>query len=176
MNIVGERIILRAIEEQDNEILLELINDPKTERMIGGYSYPISYKHQKDWFQSLNEKNVLRCMITDKNQPDISIGTVILSDIDMKNGTAEIHIKLTRNVRGKGYGTDAVNTMIKYAFDELRLNCIYSIIMEYNTASLKLFEKCGFQLEGRLRSRVYKNGHYADVYSYSKLCDGSSDS
>ena len=38
MNIVGERIILRAIEEQDNEILLELINDPKTERMIGGYS------------------------------------------------------------------------------------------------------------------------------------------
>ena len=46
------------------------------------------------------------------------IGTIILSNIDMKNGTAEVHVKLAvANNRGKGYGTDAVNTIVKYAFE-----------------------------------------------------------
>ena len=31
MNIIGNKVILRAIEEWDNEILKQLVNDPETE-------------------------------------------------------------------------------------------------------------------------------------------------
>ena len=98
------------------------------------------------------------------------IGTIILSNIDMKNGTAEVHVKLAvANNRGKGYGTDAVNTIVKYAFNEMRLNCIYAEILEYNQPSIKLFEKCGFKKEGTLCSRIYKGGKYINLMSFSKV-------
>lgn len=71
------------------------------------------------------------------------------------------------NVRGKGYGTDAVKTMVKYAFDELRLHCVYANIISYNDVSVRLFERCGFQREGVLRDRIYKGGRYVDELSYS---------
>jgi RimJ/RimL family protein N-acetyltransferase len=71
--------------------------------------------------------------------------------------------------RGKGYGTDAVNTMVQYAFKELRLNCICANILSYNEASVKLFERCGFKREGVLRQRVFKKGHFVDMLAYSKV-------
>ena len=42
MIIYGEKIKLRAIESEDNAILLEMMNDPDIEMMVGGYSWPSS--------------------------------------------------------------------------------------------------------------------------------------
>lgn len=168
MNIVGENIVLRALEEQDNAMLLSLINDPETEYMIGGASYPVSAEDQAQWFASLKERpDVLRCAIACKDDPKNAIGTAILTDIDMKNAVAQIHVKMA--VRGKGYGSDAVRALVRYAFEELRLHCIYATILTHNVPSQKLFEKCGFRQEGLLRGRVYKKGGYIDQYVYSVL-------
>lgn len=168
MLILGEKIILRAVEESDNRMLLSLINDPETEVMLGGSSWPVSETEQLRWFeeQEIN-RDVLRCTVA-LIQDNSAVGTVILSDIDQKNGTAQIHIKMSKNDgRGKGYGTDAVRTMVKYAFCELRLNCIYANILSYNSVSMHVFEKCGFSKDGLLRQRVFKNGQYLDIFAYS---------
>lgn len=172
MLINGEKIVLRAIEREDNVVLLALINDPETEMMLGGSSWPVSEREQIQWYEQLEKnRNILRGIVALKDDSK-AIGTVILSDIDHKNGTAQIHIKMTAGeARGKGYGTDAVKTLVGYAFRELRLNCIYAEILSYNTPSVKLFEKCGFQKDGVLRARVYKNGQFVNVYSYSVLKD-----
>lgn len=170
MNILGERVLLRAIEKEDNALLLRLINDPATERMLGGSSFPVSSEAQASWTErQKNVPNTLRCIVALHDQPEIGLGTVILSDIDQKNGTAQIHLKLDEPARGKGYGTDAVHTLTAYAFNELRLQCLYANIISYNTASERLFKKCGYRLDGVLRSRVFKNGVYADLKSYSRL-------
>ena len=47
MNIYGERIVLRAITEEDAQLLLQMMNDPDTERMLGGASFPVSLSAQK---------------------------------------------------------------------------------------------------------------------------------
>lgn len=170
MNIYGERVLLRAIEKEDNALLLRLINDPDTERMLGGSSFPVSSRAQEIWTeQQKSAVNTLRCIITLREQPEIGLGTVILSNIDQKNGTAQIHLKLDEAARGKGYGTDAVNALTAYAFDELRLQCLFADIVAYNLASEALFKKCGYRLDGVLRSRVFKNGDYVDLKSYSRL-------
>ena len=98
-----------------------------------------------------------------------AIGTVILSDIDYKNGNAEVHIKLIKDCQGKGYGTDIVKAIVKYSFEELRLHCIYSHINEYNVASKAMFEKCGFEKDGIIRDRIFKKGRYHNVFLYSIL-------
>ncbi len=162
--------MLRAVEEKDNSMLLSLINDPETEMMLGGSSWPVSEIEQLKWFEEQErKKDVLRCIIALKNDGK-ALGTIILSDIDQKNGTAQVHIKLSKDGgRGKGYGTDAVKSLIRYSFCELRLNCIYAYILSYNTASVRLFEKCGFSIDGVLREREFKNGQYVDLYAYSIL-------
>lgn len=166
MNIKGEKIILRAIEPKDNPMLLEIINDDATEYMLGGFSFPVSQKNQEEWTNGLkNDQNTLRCTIEHDGN---AVGVVMLTNIDYKNGNAEVHIKLAvGNVRGKGYGTDSLITIVRYAFEELRLKCIYARVNYHNKASQNLFIKCGFEKEGTLRSRLFKKGRYIDVISFS---------
>lgn len=169
MNIIGEKVKLRAIELSDKEVLLDIINDGETEHLLGGWSFPVSELAQEEWIRNLKPNiHILRCMAIDKEENRV-IGTVILSDIDYKNGTAEIHIKLSTNSQGKGYGTEMIKVILKYVFEELRLHCIYAHINEYNVASQKVFERCGFEKEGVMRDRIFKSGNYHSVFSYSIL-------
>lgn len=170
MNIQGRNVVLRAISMKDANLLMELINDAETEKMLGGSSFPVSLEGQEKWISAQTGRiDVLRCIVALKENEE-GIGTVILSDIDTKNGVAQVHIKMDKQRgRGKGYGSDALNTIVNYAFGEMRLNCIYADVLEYNTVSQKLFEKCGFHRDGVLRSRVFKGGRYINVVSYSRL-------
>lgn len=171
MNIIGNKVFLRALESRDNAMLLELVNDPDTERMLGGFAFPVSFENQEKWLSSQeNSRNILRCAVVPCDNGVDAVGTVILSDIDYRNGTAQVHIKMSReHGRGKGYGTDAIRAIVGYAFKELRLNCIYADVLEYNEPSRRLFKKCGFKQDGVLRHRVYKNGEYRNIVSFSML-------
>lgn len=168
MILHGTHVTLRAIELEDADLLREMINDPNMEAFVVGYSFPISKFQQSEWIKNIgSKKNEFRAII-DVN--GTAIGTVMLTDIDFKNGTAEIHIKIaaTQN-RGCGYGKDVVNCLTDYAFDDLRLNCVYCSIREDNIASQKLFESCGYVYEGTLRNRMFKSGQQYNLKSYSKI-------
>ncbi len=170
MIIKYEDIILRAIEVEDLELIREMINDPEIEHMTGGGGLPVSKYQQENWFKSLeNRNNEVRLMI--ETEDCGTIGMVMLTDIDYKNSTAQFHSKIatSKNIRGKGYGTKATNALVEYAFNQLNLNCIYSHIIEYNIASQRVKEKCGFKKDGVLRKRVYKDGKYHDIVVWSIL-------
>lgn len=169
MNLIGERIILRAIELADKEILLELINDETIERNLYGWSFPVSDLHQETWIRALKpDDKILRCMIVRKEDHQ-AVGTVILTGIDYKNGNAEVNIKLSKNGSGNGYAGEALGILLRYAFQELRLHCIYARVIDNNKSSPKSLEKYGFKKEGILRNRVYKEGNYHDLLCYSLL-------
>lgn len=171
MNIIGERITLRAIELDDNELLKNIMNDANTEHELGGWSFPISSLIQEEWIKSQSKtqgNGILRSIICDNDNLN-AMGTLILSDIDYKNGNAEVHIKLVSDARGKGYGSSALRTIVDYAFSELRLNCLYAHINAYNEKSQILFQNVGFVKEGTLRNRIFKAGKFHDVLVFSIL-------
>ena len=58
MNIFGTKVVLRAFEESDNNMLLEMINDPETEVNLGGASLPVSSVHQRKWFENLRSGDI----------------------------------------------------------------------------------------------------------------------
>lgn len=170
MNIIREDIILRAIEQDDMQLLKELINDPEVEKMVVGWSFPVSTNQQINWINNLsNDRHNVRFIIDMNNVG--AVGVVSLTRIDFKNGTATINIKLKKEdrIRNKGIGYKAIAMLIDYAFNQLNLNCLVANILNFNTASQKLFEKSGFELEGTLRKRVFKNGAYQDLLSYSLI-------
>ena len=167
MDIMGKRVVLRAIEEQDKEMLLDLIQDPDITKVTVGYPQPVSYDHQIHRFRALSDSpDGLRRIIADKENPAAGLGVIILSNMDLKNKAAEIYIKLIRAARQKRYGQDAVNTLVAYVFCEFRLNCIYSHILEDNKISCRLFESCGFKRGSIQKSRELENGTYRNVCVY----------
>ena len=167
MEIRGNKVILRTMEEQDQEMLLGLIQDQEITRVTGGYSSPSSYEPQIQWPCSWEDSaDSLRSIIADKENPEIGLGIILLSHVDPQNGIAELSIKLGKSVRGMGYGQDAVNIMVSYGFRELGLNSICSHILESNTASRRLFEKCGFRQNGLQKGRTGQEGHCRSVCVY----------
>jgi RimJ/RimL family protein N-acetyltransferase len=164
MNIKGKFVTLRAIEEEDLELLREMINDEKIEKMIGGASFPISTYQQKEWYKSIiTDNNNIRLMIETKE--DGAVGFVNIVDIDWKNRSAFHGIKIAnKKFHSKGIGTDAVMAVMNYAFKELQLNRLDGAIIEYNVASTKLYcEKCGWVVEGVRRNSIFKNGKYHNL-------------
>jgi len=161
MNLKGKVVTLRAIEERDQELLLNMINDPEIERMVGGYSFPISFKQQTDWFiKTTNDGNNIRLII--ETEADGAIGFANIINIDWKNRTAFHGIKIAnQQFRAKGIGTDTVMTIMKYCFEELNLNRLDGSIIEYNLPSQKLYlDKCGWKTEGIKRQSVFKNDSF----------------
>ena len=173
MNIQREHIVLRAIEPKDKEMLLEIINDAGTEYLLGGWALPVSSIQQEEWIKNYrnDEKNIR--LIIEEKECGKPLGMVMLTNIDYKNGHAEIHIKLSKDMQGKGFGMQAIKTMTGYAFDELRLHKIFSIVLSYNIASKKMFEKCGFSKDGTLREHTFKKGKYVDAVLFSIITDTS---
>lgn len=173
MKLTGNKVILRTIEGQDEEMLSHLMKVPEAAKMTGGYVGSPSCIHHMDWFRSLPDSaGNLRQIIAEKERPQNGVGIIILSDLDDQNGTGEIYIKLLKSVRGRGYGRDAVNILVSYGFCQLGLKYIYSNILEHNTASRRLFEACGFQQEAVYKSKVHKDGHCENICSYGKWAAG----
>ena len=161
MNLIGKNIILRAIEERDCEFLRKMINDPETEKDVVGWSFPVSSAEQMTWFNNnCHSKNDIRLII---EHNEVAIGLVSITNIDWKNRKAENGIKLFgNNIKGKGFGTETIRLIMKYAFEELQLNRLYSTILFTNIPSQKLYKKCGWKIEGTLRKSVFKNNKYID--------------
>lgn len=58
---------------------------------------------------------------------------------------------------------------LDYMFNERNINRVQAIVLESNVASLKMHQKCGYQIDGLLRQSVYKNGKYQNQYVLSLL-------
>lgn len=170
MNLYGKKVILRPVEEEDLEMLRELTNRPDYENMIVGWSFPISKKEQIEWFQKCkNGLERLRYII--ETPEDGAVGMIGLKDIDWKNGSADgLGMRIARKeIRTRGLATDAWMTLLRYAFDELRLNRVNGSALEYNIASRKVCEKVGFKVEGIKRGAIYKKGEYHDLIMFGVL-------
>jgi RimJ/RimL family protein N-acetyltransferase len=64
---------------------------------------------------------------------------------------------------GKGYGSDAMRIILRYAFEILNFHRVSLTVFEYNTRAIRSYEKCGFQHEGRLREFLSREGRRWDL-------------
>lgn len=168
MNLIGKKIKLVPLEMDDMKKLNDMMNDPDIESMVIGWSKPVTLEEQKNWFMNLNERNTIRYAVKEEEK---TVGTVIIRDIDWKNRKTSIDIKLSKEGQGKGYGKEIMYLTLNYCFNELNLHGVYVGIIEYNIASQKLVEACGYTREGITREAVYKNGKYNGIVNYSILKD-----
>lgn len=88
---------------------------------------------------------------------------------DIRVQTAEIGYWLGEPFWGRGLATAAVAAYTGYAFAAFGLRRVFARVLDWNPASARVLEKCGYVLEGRLRRSALKDGRIADELLYARL-------
>lgn len=165
MNIIGNKVTLRAIELDDVDAIHRWTNDPEVQESLGGWHFPISKTGLQSWIASFRYDSLDQRFIVDAAEAG-PVGLVALTSINWKDRSA-FHGVLVgeRRHRRKGFAANAVVAVMRYAFEELGLQRLDTTIVEYNTASLALHvETCGWVQEGRKEMAVFRrNKFWANV-------------
>ncbi|MBN1267804.1 MAG: GNAT family N-acetyltransferase [Anaerolineales bacterium] len=164
--ILGERIRLRAVEQDDLERYVTWFNDPEVRKHLE-MILPMSSADEEDWYQNMRKsppaERAFAIDIRDGNGWT-HIGSCSFLHVDQINSLAEIGISIGEKKQwGKGYGTEVVRLLLKVAFETLNLNRVYLRVYEKNMRGIRTYEKAGFVLEGRLREARFSEGSYQDV-------------
>jgi RimJ/RimL family protein N-acetyltransferase len=93
----------------------------------------------------------------------------LVTQQDVYKKTAEIGYWIGEPFWNKGIATEAVNIITDYGFNQLDLARIHTGIFEYNVASMKVLEKCGYKSDGVFEKAVIKNGQIWNEHRYSKI-------
>jgi RimJ/RimL family protein N-acetyltransferase len=150
----GKRIRLRAIEPEDWEAFFTFDQDSELARLDDRVYAPRSKEASKRWAEELAgepHKNDRYFMVIETLAGEIA-GSMSTHVCDPRNGTFSYGVALGEQYRRQGYASEAVILLLRYFFQ------VYS----FNEPSLRLHEKLGFQLEGRLRRMLYTNGQFFD--------------
>jgi RimJ/RimL family protein N-acetyltransferase len=92
------------------------------------------------------------------------IGEVVLNDYDADNSSIGFRIALNADSRfGRGYGTEATSAVVVHAFDVIGVHRIGLEVYAFNPRAQRVYENCGFQVEGRLRHALNWNGEWVDA-------------
>lgn len=95
---------------------------------------------------------------------DKLIGELALSGFDWAARNTWLEIGLgEREYWGKGYGTDAMKVILRFAFRELNLYRVNLNVFEYNPRAIHCYEKVGFKHEGRMRDCLNRDGRRWDL-------------
>lgn len=160
----SDRLYLRAIEEGDLSAAQRWVNDPETRRFLGRVT-PLDAIAERNWHQgrsrSAHPGDIVFAVVL--KEGDRYIGNIGLHGIDWINGVATTGAVIGEaDCRNRGYGTEAKMLVLKYAFDELRLERIESKVLATNGRSLRALEKQGYAVEGVMRSKFVRDGCRVD--------------
>lgn len=174
MFVLGERVRLRAMEPADAEALWRWNHDPEVMRwMDAGYAQTLA--RVRTWLEG-RERNAYGDVLFGVDAPAEPaagwrlIGLVRLSGAEPETGCAELDVYLgEKDFWGEGFGTDAVRTVCRYAFEAMRLHKVTLTVVTENAAALQVYRRVGFVEEGRLREVFRREGRWLDKYTMGLL-------
>lgn len=149
----GKRVCLRALEPEDVDILYKWENDRAIWHLSNTIT-PLSRFTLEQYVlsagQDIYATRQMRMMI-DLCEPENglkTIGSVDLFEYEPTHRRAGVGILIHDGHRGKGYASEALDLLIRYAIETLQLHQLFSNISSGNAESIRLFENKGFRLIG----------------------------
>lgn len=160
---------LRRLQDDDAFRLAELANNEKIFRNLrDGFPHPYTLEDAILFIKRCKEQDPLTIFGIEYCGEYVgNIGIVPGTDVYRKS--AEIGYFIGEPYWNKGIVSTALALITEYCFHELGLIRIFTGVFEYNTASMRVLEKCGFQKDCVFKKAVVKQGRIWDEVRFSKI-------
>jgi [ribosomal protein S5]-alanine N-acetyltransferase len=153
--IAGDRVILREMEVDDvGEEYVRWLNDPEVNKYLESRFTTHTVDSVRSWVaeKRADPDTVLFGIFLRPGKAHI--GNIKVGPVDRTYGTADIGLIIgAKEHWGKGYATDAIELIARFAFESLHLRKVTASCYSSNEASARAFEKVGFQREGLRRAQ-----------------------
>jgi RimJ/RimL family protein N-acetyltransferase len=179
---VGEKICLAPIQpDKDAGIESKWTQDAGYLRMLNtGPAMPLSVYQMKKRYEAIEKdadtkKNMFYFTIRLPGD-DRLVGFIQIYGIEWNHACGNVKMGIGAGEdRNHGYGTEALNLILRFAFQELNLYRMSAIVPEYNPAALHLFEKAGFVKEVCRREALKRFGQRWNLYHLGLLREEQED-
>ncbi|MFD9366642.1 GNAT family N-acetyltransferase [Streptomyces sp. NPDC060020] len=162
----GRTVGFAPLDAEDAELMHAWRSDPVAAFEIGFWPRSLtSVRERLERDRDEHDRDDFLILLPDGTP----IGHIALVDQDMVDGTAEIHLVMDPQYRGRSLGTDAVDALADLAFGELPMQRVQAVTHTGNTAALGVLAKAGFVQEGVRRSACLHRGRRLDVAVLSLL-------
>lgn len=164
-------IRLRPLQETDICGMLEWMHDKDINKFFRfdarNMMQEDALKFIQDSIQDMREKRSYHFAVTDERNE--YLGTISLKAINFKDRNAEYAVSLRKTAQGRGVGYAATRQLLNKAFNELELERVYLNVLSENKRAIRLYEKCGFTLEGEFRNHLWLGEGYQNLRWYAML-------
>ncbi|PLW95268.1 MAG: GNAT family N-acetyltransferase [Marinilabiliales bacterium] len=170
--MIGENVLLRAVEPADTERLYLWENDMQLWHLsntTAPFSKYLMEQYVMNAQQDIYAAKQLRLMVDTNDEEGLTVGCIDLFDFDPANRRAGIGILISEEARGKGYGKEALELMIEYAFNTLNLHQLFCNILENNEQSIAMFKKAGFTEVGLKRDWTMVDGVWQNEFLFQLM-------
>ncbi|MEK4300405.1 GNAT family protein [Oceanobacillus sp. FSL W8-0428] len=161
----SRRVKLRKITKDDTELYHKWRNDVEVMHSTSPSLdvYPKKATEEFVEYAILGSDTSKGYILVDKKS-ETSIGIVSLINMDYKNRNAECIIDIgEKEYWGKGYGKEGLLLLLDYAFYELNLHRVSLRVFSFNERAIHLYKKIGFELEGKSRQTLFRDGKWHDI-------------
>lgn len=157
--IVPPNMLLRAVNDNDHEFLVDLHNDPVVLYNITN-PQPITLSQHLSWWKKVShDRRQLRLIFEVDNQ---QAGFCKFYDINHVNQNCVLGADLAIQFRNRGLAKYMWQLMLITAFKGLQLHRVSLTTAEYNTVAQHVYKGLGFKEEGRLIQSLFRDGRYYD--------------
>lgn len=162
--IKGKKIFLSPLTEEDAKDCYYWFLNPNINKFLSSKTIPNTIEKSKEYIKSANSSNnsiLLGIFCINSNEE--YIGNIELQSIDFLNRNAALSIVIgNEKYLGLGFGTEAINLILKYAFLDLNLNMIYLNVFVNNKRAIKAYKKVGFKKCGIVPECFFKDDKFID--------------
>ncbi|KQZ16787.1 hypothetical protein ASD50_09470 [Mesorhizobium sp. Root552] len=166
VSIETSRLTLRPWREEDVEQLALGLNDLSLARWLAFVPHPYSTSHARGWIERCREISnasmrppAYEFAIEIKPRPKV-IGGVSLNKIDWNARTGGGGIWIANPFQGQGYGFEAFEAKIRFAFCELGLSKLVNGYFDGNERSWAMQRKLGYRRVAEVASRCMADGRH----------------
>lgn len=163
--IIGHKVFIRAVEEEDLPDIHKWSNDFELMEL---FDFKINFINYDALIQKVSADESREDQISftiAENETKRPVGKCMLTEIDYSNKRCLCSLYIgDMESREMGYGTEAMQLLMKFVFEDLNLNRLGLWVFDFNKRAIKSYKKCGMKVEGIMREGVFRDGKYHDVY------------
>ncbi len=161
--LAGKKVYLAPHRLDDAEKYMRWINDPEVNRYLEN-RYMFNMENELEFLRKAHQPPEKHFFAIHRLEDDALIGAESLVRVNPVHKTAVFGIFIgDKTCWGKGYGTEATQLLVKYAFHSLNLHRVELDVFAFNQRAIGAYEKAGFRREGLAREAIFVNGQYEDV-------------